>query len=213
MSGQVVAYARVSSVGQRLDRQLAAIGDVDRVFTDQVSGGSQAARQGLADMLGHVRDGDTIRVASMDRLARSLVDLAQLVDDLVRRGVRVEFSKEQLTFSPAATADPFATFALHMLGAVAQLERSLIRERQREGIDLAKARGVYDGRRKRLTAEQIAQARHRIATGVPKAKIARELECGRTALYDALAGRGAYAPKPLGPRSMAGGAEEVQLPL
>lgn len=160
---------------------------------------------GWACLVGHVRAGDTIRVASMDRLARSLVDLAQLVDDLVGRGVQVELVKENLTFGSASGGtDPFATFALHMLGAVAELERSLIRERQREGIDLAKARGVYKGRPRRLTAEQIVDARRRVAAGVPKAKIARDLGCGRTSLYDALTNKGAYArPSPTPRRKIA----------
>ena len=82
----------------------------------------------------------------MDRLARSLIDLEQIVSDLTARKVSVEFVKERLTFTPDATADPFATFQRQLIGAVAELERSLIRECQREGIDLAKVRGVYKGR-------------------------------------------------------------------
>lgn len=93
----------------------------------------------------------------------------------------------------AGPADHLATFQLHMLGAVAQLERALIRERQREGIALARQRGVYRGRGRRLDAEQVAQARQRVADGVPKAKVARELSCSRQSLYAALGGTGAYA--------------------
>ena len=92
------------------------------------------------------------------------------------------------------TDDPFATFQLHLLGAVAQLERSLIRERQREGIEIAKANGVYRGRTRRLTPEQVTTAKRLVDDGVPKAKIARELGCSRHVLYDALTGQGAYAP-------------------
>lgn len=176
MPGQVVGYARVSSTDQHLDRQLAAIGDVERVFTDQASGGRRTGRAGLEDLLRHVCAGDTIRVASMDRMARSVIDLAQLVDELVDRGVRVEFVKERLTFDGGAgQEDPFARFQLHMLGAVAELERQLIRERQREGIELAKARGVYRGRARVLDADQVDIIREQDAAGVPRAKLARDL--------------------------------------
>lgn len=189
--GQVVAYVRVSSTDQNPARQLTTIGDVEETFTDTVSGGSRAKRTALATMLRHVRRGDTVRVASMDRLARSVVDLAQLVGELTGRGVRVEFVTERLTFDPGGE-DPFATFQLHLLGAVAQLERSLIRERQREGIAIAKTNGVYRGRTRKLTDDQVAEATRRAAAGIPKAKIARDLGCSRRVLYDALAVRGAY---------------------
>jgi len=104
----------------------------------------------------------------MDRLARSVVDLAQLIQDITSRGIRVEFVAERLSFDPG-TDDPFATFQLHLLGAVAQIERSLIRERQREGIEIAKTKGVYRGRARKLTPEQVTDARHRVEAGVPKA--------------------------------------------
>ena len=191
-AGQVVAYVRVSTIEQNPARQHAAVGAVDEVFTDQVSGKSRGQRPALAALLRYVRAGDTVRVASMDRLARSAVDLAQIVAELTGRGVRVEFVVERLDFAPGDD-DPFAMFQLHLLGAVAELERSLIRERQREGIAAAKARGVYTGRARRLTGDQITEARRRIADGVPKAHIAREMGCSRRVLYDALAGRGAYA--------------------
>lgn len=138
-AGQVVAYVRVSSVEQNPERQHAAIGPADETFTDQVSGKSRGERPALATMLRHVRAGDTVRVASMDRLARSAIDLAQIVRELTERCVRVEFVAERLEFAPGGE-DPFATFQLHLLGAVAELERSMIRERQREGIAQAKAR-------------------------------------------------------------------------
>lgn len=132
----------------------------------------------------------------MDRLARSVVDLAQLVQEMTSRGVRVEFVTERLSFDPGPE-DPFATFQLHLLGAVAQLERSLIRERQREGIEIAKTNGVYRGRSRKLNPEQVADAQRLVGAGVPKAKIARDLGCSRRVLYDALAARGAYTlPEP-----------------
>ena len=192
MAGQIIGYVRVSSTDQNPARQVAAIGEVEEIFTDHLSGGSRAERTALAAMLRHVRRGDIVRVASMDRLARSVVDLAGIVTELTSRGVRVEFVAERLSFEPGGE-DPFATFQLHLLGAVAQLERSLIRERQREGIALAKARGAYRGRARRLDDAAVAEARRLAGEGVPKAKIARDLGCSRRVLYDALTETGAYA--------------------
>ncbi len=122
-----------------------------------------------------------------------MVNLAQVVTELTDRGVRVEFVTERLAFDPGGE-DAFATFQLHLLGAVAQLERSVIRERQREGIAIARAKGIYRGRARRLDADQVTEARRLAEAGVAKAKIARDLGCSRRVLYDALAGRGAYAP-------------------
>lgn len=154
-----------------------------------------------------------MRVASMDRFARSLVDLEQLVDELTSRGVTVEFVKERLTFTPGSS-DPFAIFQRQLIGAVAELERSLIRERQREGIELAKQRGAYKGRAPSLTADEVQHARRAAAAGVPKTKIARDLGCSRSVLYDAIAGRGAYTAAPTtAPRQSLVGADEVELPL
>lgn len=195
MSGQVVGYVRVSSIQQNPERQVVALGTVEETFTDTVSGKSRAERPALAEMMGHVRRGDSVRVASMDRLARSMVDLAQIVAELTGRGITVEFVAERLVFGPDGE-DPFATFQLHLLGAVAQLERSLIRERQREGIAIAQAKGVYRGRARKLNPEDAATVRQLIDSGVPKAKVARDLGCSRRVLYDLLAGRGAYASPP-----------------
>lgn len=212
MSGQIVAYVRVSSTDQNPDRQLVAVGDVERVFQDKKSGRNREERPGLSSMLGHVRLGGTVRIASMDRLARSVVDLAQLVTGLTDRGVRVEFVKERLTFD-AEAADFVATFQLHLMGAFAEMERAISQDRQREGIDLARARGAYLGRAKRLSEADIADARHSVSQGVPKAAIARKFQCSRQVLYDALNSRGAYAPVISARLPMAGGAEELQLPL
>ncbi|MDQ2851443.1 MAG: recombinase family protein [Actinomycetota bacterium] len=192
MKFQTVAYVRVSSVDQHTDRQVEAVGVLDRTFTDYLSGSSRDERVALGEMLDYVREGDTVRVASMDRLARSVIDLAQLVGQCTDKGVSVEFVGEGLTFTKD-TNNPYAMFQLHMLGAVAQLERSLIRERQRQGIAIARAKRTYKGRMPVLKSEQIAQARQSLALKVPKAQIARDLGVSRSALYDALGGRGAYA--------------------
>ncbi|EWS99879.1 transposon Tn21 resolvase [Intrasporangium oryzae NRRL B-24470] len=205
MPGQVLAYVRVSTAEQNPDRQDAAIrdalkGEPERWFTDHASGAS-TDRPALAALLAHARDEDTLLVASMDRLARSVIDLDRLVIQLTRDGITVRFLKEGLTFQPAVRADPLAVFQLQVMGAFAQLERALIRDRQREGIEAAKARGVYRGRARRLTREQVEAARADIRAGIPKARIARDLRVARQTLYDALKPQPAPPPPTPAPRT------------
>ena len=116
--GQIVGYVRVSSADQNLARQLEAIEPVDRLFQDKVSGGSRANRAGLTECLRYVRADDTVRVASIDRLARSLIDLQQLVDEILTRGASVHFIKEGHTYS-AAGEDSMSRLMLQILGAFA----------------------------------------------------------------------------------------------
>lgn len=184
--GQLVGYARVSSSDQNLARQIAAIGSVDRLFTDTSSGGSRAARPGLADCMEYLRAGDTLRVAAMDRLARSVVDLDQLVTEFTAKGAAVHFVKESQTFTSQGN-DPMSRLLLHVLGAFAEFERSLIRERQAEGIRIAKAAGKYRGRTRSLSDEKIALARERLECGVSKSRVAADLGVDRSTLYRALA--------------------------
>jgi DNA invertase Pin-like site-specific DNA recombinase len=183
--GLLIGYCRVSTIDQNLDRQLETIGEVDRVFTDHASGKTGAPRQGLEDCLDYLRDGDELRVASMDRLARSLIDLRQLVDRILAKGASVNFLKERAIYRPDAI-DPRDQLTLNLLGSFAEFERSLIRERQAEGIALAKAAGKYKGRAKKLTDKEVWEIREKIAAGVPKAKLAREYNVNRTTLYRAL---------------------------
>jgi DNA invertase Pin-like site-specific DNA recombinase len=182
---QIVAYVRVSSTDQNLARQLEAIGPVDRVFEEKVSGGSRADRTALAECIRYVRDGDVVRVASMDRLARSLRDLRDLVDDVAAKGASVTFVKEQQTYGRDAD-DAIGQLMLNLLGAFAEFERSLIRERQAEGIRIAKAAGKYLGRAKKLTPAQVEEARELVTTGVPKTVIARKFGVDRATLYRAI---------------------------
>ncbi|MBG0718178.1 recombinase family protein [Microbacterium sp. 2C] len=183
---QTVGYVRVSSDDQNLARQLEAIGEVDRVFSDKVSGGSRNNRTALDECTKYIRDGDTVRVASMDRLARSLRDMRDIVDEIIGKGAAVQFVKEGQTYSPD-TNDPLSQLMLHMLGAFAEFERALIRERQAEGIRIAKAEGRYRGRARKLTPVQLDEARQLISTGVPKAEVARRYEVDRSTLHRALA--------------------------
>ncbi|MCZ2404476.1 recombinase family protein [Paenarthrobacter sp. Z7-10] len=186
--GQVVGYVRVSAADQNEARQLEALGPVDRLFSEKVSGKNADDRAQLQQMLIYVRDGDMVRVKSPDRLARSTTDLLALVEQLKAKGVALEFID-----NPALNTDtPQGEFMLTVLAAIAQLERKTIRERQAEGIAIAKRNGVYD-RVPKLSPEQIQLARERIAQGVPKAKVARDLGVSRQTLYAALNGSGKYA--------------------
>ena len=177
--GQRIGYIRVSSFDQNTQRQLEHL-DVDRVFTDHASG-KDTQRPQLQAMLEYVREGDTIVVHCMDRLARNVDDLRQIVQRENKRGVSVQFIKESLTFTGEDM--PMANLMLSVLGAVAQFERDHIKERQREGIAIAKQRGVYRGRQKSLSPEQLIELRARIATGEKKSKLAREFSISRETLY------------------------------
>lgn len=179
MAGQQVGYCRVSTLDQNADRQLDGV-VVDRLFTDHASG-KDTQRPQLVTLLGFVREGDVVVVHSMDRLARNLDDLRSIVRSLTGRGVCVRFVKEQLTFTGDDTA--MATLLLSVMGAFAEFERALIRERQRVGIALAKTRGVYRGRKKSLTHEQVSLLKNRVAAGESKAMLAREFAISRETLY------------------------------
>ena len=182
MDGQRIGYVRVSGFDQNPDRQLENV-RVARVFTDKASG-KDTQRPELERLLAFVREGDTVVVHSMDRLARNLDDLRQLVQKLTKRGIRIEFVKESLVFT--GEDSPMATLLLSVMGAFAEFERALIRERQREGIALAKRRGAYRGRKKALNQEQIADLKRRVSAGEQKALLARELGISRETLYQYL---------------------------
>ena len=132
-------------------------------------------------MLRFVRKGDEVVVHSMDRLARNLADLLKLVEDLTGKGVKVRFCKESLTFT--GEDSPMATLILSIIGAVASFERSMTLERQREGIALAKVKGVYKGGKPKLSPGQVAQIVERSKAGEKKATLAREFGISRETLY------------------------------
>lgn len=177
-----VGYIRVSTVDQNTVRQLDGI-EVERTFTDKASG-KDTTRPKLDEMIAFVRDGDTVLVHSMDRLARNLDDLRRLVRTLTGKGVRVEFVKEHLVFT--GEDSPMATLLLSVMGAFAEFERALILERQREGIAAAKQRGVYTGRKPALTTEQAQQLRERSAAGEKKSALAKEYGISRETVYSYL---------------------------
>jgi DNA invertase Pin-like site-specific DNA recombinase len=182
MTGQQIGYIRVSSFDQHPARQLDGMA-LDQSFIDKASG-KDIDRPQLEALMTFVRSGDTVVVHSMDRLARNLDDLRRVVHCLTTRGVRIQFLKEHLTFT--GDDSPMAHLMLSVMGAFAEFERALIRERQREGIALAKQRGVYRGRKKSLTGAQIAEMKRRIGAGEQKTHVARAFGISRETLYQYL---------------------------
>jgi DNA invertase Pin-like site-specific DNA recombinase len=180
-TGQVVGYQRVSTIDQNTERQLDGI-EVDKMFCDHASG-KDTDRPALRQCLHYLREGDELVVHEMSRLARSLKDLLHTVEELTGRGVRVRFAKENLTFTADAN-DPYAEFQLSVLGAVAQLERAILLERQREGIAIAKAKGVYKGRKPALTDEQRARVAERLAASESATALAREYGVSVATIYN-----------------------------
>jgi DNA invertase Pin-like site-specific DNA recombinase len=174
-----VGYVRVSSVEQHTDRQLDGI-DTAGLFTDTASG-KDVARPQLGELIRFVRDGDTVVVHSMDRLARNLEDLRRIVRTLTDKGVSVEFVKEQLVFT--GDDSPMANLMLSVMGAFAEFERALLRERQAEGIAKAKQRGAYKGRKKSLAENQIHALIDRAASGEAKTLLAKEFGVSRETVY------------------------------
>ncbi|MCC7006805.1 MAG: recombinase family protein [Ottowia sp.] len=182
MIGQRVGYIRVSTFDQNPERQLDSI-KVDRTFTDKASG-KDTKRPELDALIRFVRMGDTVVIHSMDRLARNLDDLRRVVQLLTQRGVRIEFIKEHLSFT--GEDSPMANLMLSVMGAFAEFERSLIKERQREGIALAKQRGAYRGRKKSLSDIETTELFRRIQSGDKKTQVARDFGISRETLYQYL---------------------------
>lgn len=172
----IVGYARVSTTDQSLDVQMDELAGhgCERIFQDQASGTSRA-RAGLVEMMQFVRDGDTIVVSRLDRFARSLTDLFQLLDELSRKGVAFQCVHQSID-----TSSSTGKLTLAILGAVAEFENDIRRERQRAGIAKAKANGVYKGRKAGIDTEQV---RAMTAQGITASRIASELGCHRQSVY------------------------------
>ena len=180
LKGHWIGYVRVSTVDQNAARQLEGVA-VERTFTDKASG-KDVKRPQLEAMLAFAREGDTIVCHSMDRMARNLDDLRRIVLGLTQRGIHVRFLKESLTFT--GEDSPLANLLLSVMGAFAQFERELIKERQREGIAIAKKAGVYKGRKPSLSAVKAEELRRRLALGEKRTAIARDLSISRFTTYE-----------------------------
>lgn len=183
MSGQKIAYRRVSTALQSTERQLEGM-NFDKAFEDRLSG-KDTNRPELARMMEYARENDHVYVHSLDRLARSVIDLKQIVNQLVNKGVSVSFIKENLTFSPNDN-NPNSNLILSVLGAIAEFEGDILLERQREGIAIAKAKGKFKGGQPKLTKAQVIELKERIARKESKTKIAQSLKITRKTLYNYL---------------------------
>lgn len=176
----IVGYARVSTSDQNLDVQLAELRahGCERIFTDKATG-TNTARAGLSDMLEFVREGDTLVVVRLDRFARSLSDLYAMLERLTRQGVAFHCLRQSIDTSTST-----GKLTLAILGAVAEFENDLRRERQREGIARAKERGVYKGRKRTVDAGEVRRLH---SEGATPTSIAAALGISRTSVYRAMA--------------------------
>ena len=173
----VIGYRRVSSEGQNLDRQ--ELGEVEKVFEEKLSGKSAKDRPALQVMIDYAREGDAVVVYSIDRLARDLRDLQDIISTLNDKGVSISFLSERLTFSAEAD-DAIAKLQLQMMGAFAEFERNIIKKRQAEGIAKAKAKGVYKGTKKRIDRDKVHELK---AEGYSTYKIAKEMGISRMSVH------------------------------
>jgi DNA invertase Pin-like site-specific DNA recombinase len=179
--GRVLGYKRVSSADQNTARQLEGV-TIDIPFEEKISG-KDRDRPELKALLRTAYKNDTIVVHSMDRLARNLIDLKQIVGELVANGAKVQFIKENLTFT--SENNPYSELMLNLLGSFAEFERNLIRSRQLEGIAIKKAAGGYKGkgRKREITDDMIVELKARAAAGEKKTKIAASLKISRESVY------------------------------
>lgn len=184
MVGQTIGYVRVSSAEQNPARQLEQLGECHKIFTDQSSGKTRANRKGLQDLIGYVRDGDIVRVQAMDRLGRDTLDLYQILNELTDKGATVMLLAEGITVSKDET-NPTQQLMLGLLAAIADFERAKIRERQAEGIAIAKAKGKY-ARQPKLTEQDVEQIHVLLQLGHEKTEIARQFQVSRQTVYNAL---------------------------
>lgn len=176
-------YKRVSTTDQNTERQLLNI-TCDREYLEKISG-KNINRPELQAMLLNIRAGDVVNVHSMDRLARNTKDLLNLVEEITNKGAKIVFHKENLIFAPDKQ-DPYQKMMMTMLGAVAELERNLILERQREGIALAKLKGKYKGGQHKLTNEQAEEIKALVNNRTPIITIAKRYNVSRRTVYNYL---------------------------
>jgi len=182
MTGKRIGYIRVSTEDQNPDRQLADM-ELDKKFIDYASG-TNTKRPELQSLLNYVREDDIVFVHSLDRLARNMSDLKELVDHFVKNGIQIHFIKENLKFCDKK--DPMSNLLFCVFGAVAEFEHSLIKERQAEGIAKAKREGKYLGRKKVMTQTKIEEMKKMMQLGVSISRIARKLEVSRLSIYKEL---------------------------
>lgn len=179
MGFQVVGYVRVSSVDQNPERQLADL-NLDRKFIDYFTG-SKIERPELNKCIEYVREGDTLLIHSIDRLARNLIDLQSIIHTILKKGVSIKFIKENLAFN--STQDPMAILTLQIMGAFAEFERTMIRSRQREGIDAAKKAGKHLGRPSKIDKNFQEKVKTLLGMKTSIRQIAFKMNVSRATIY------------------------------
>lgn len=179
MQGHKIGYVRVSTVEQNTIRQLDGL-SLDKVFTDKCSG-KDTNRPALAQLIDFIRDGDTVYVHSMDRLARNLFDLKKLVNLFNEKSVKIQFIKENLVFT--GEDSPMSNLLLSVMGAFAEFERELIRERQKEGIAIARQSNRYQGRKPVFNEEQQLEIKQMVADRYKITDIAKKFNVSRVTIY------------------------------
>ena len=183
MSGRSIGYIRVSTIDQNTSRQLDGI-TLDMVFEDKASGSTEN-RPGWEKCKAELENGDTLYVHSIDRLARNLEDLQHIARELTERGVSISFMKEHLTYQ--GKSEPMQMLLFQLMGAFAEFERSIMLERQREGIAKAKLEGKYKGGKPKLSPEQEAEILKLVEQGIPKTRVAARVGVTAATVYAVLA--------------------------
>jgi DNA invertase Pin-like site-specific DNA recombinase len=179
--GEKIGYVRVSTIDQNPERQLEGI-DLDKKFVDYCSGAT-VNRPQLKSLLEYVREDDIVIVHALDRLGRRLIDILHLVEYFLKKNVHIHFIKENLKFT--GIEDPMSKCILTLFGCISEYEYSLIRERQLEGVALAKKAGKYKGREKSLNDNQIEEMMKTLEnTRKSKSAIARDFGISRFTLYN-----------------------------
>jgi DNA invertase Pin-like site-specific DNA recombinase len=179
---EIIGYARVSSVGQCLDVQLEKLSHCNKIFQEKESGTSYQ-RPRLQACLEYVREGDTLVVTRLDRLARSTLHLCQIAEELARKDVALQVIDQNIH-----TGDATGRLLFHMLGAISQFETEIRAERQMDGIQNAKARGVKLGREKRLTEERCLELRRRRQQGELIRTLMKDYGLSKASVYRYLDG-------------------------
>jgi DNA invertase Pin-like site-specific DNA recombinase len=179
----LIGYARVSTDDQNLDLQLDALkaSGCAQLFTDKVSGAAKT-KDGLDGALLHAREGDVLVVWKLDRLGRTVKGLVELVEGLQARGVQFKSITDSIDTSTTA-----GRFFFHVMAALAEMERELIRERTNAGLRAARARGRLGGRKPKMDASKAESAKHLLNSGMPSAEVAKNLGVSRATLYRAIA--------------------------
>lgn len=180
---QKFAYVRVSTADQNADRQLEAMPEVDRIYQEKISG-KDTNRPQLQALLGTLRAGDQVFVSDMTRLGRSMIDLIDLTNQIVEAGCSITFLKEGMTFDGSSKDDPYLNLQRNMMSAFAEFERAIIRQRQREGVAIAKLKGVYKGGSKKLSRADADRLRADKAAGLSVPLIMSKYNVSRASVYN-----------------------------